>query len=124
MLLSRGMGLEARTGAFRVHDRRNVRLGASVSHATEGWRWDVRIRNVSLGGACMEFPQTIREGEEISLDFLAPTLWDPLTINARVAWVRPRSRVDPMTIVGVSFVHADPASVLALFELIQALAFD
>ncbi len=118
------MGAEARAGAFRVHDRRNVRLGATVSHMTDGWRWDVRIRNVSLGGACMEFPQTIREGEEVSLDFLAPTLWDPLSIGARVAWVRPRSRVDPMTLVGVTFLHTEPAAVLALFELIQSLGFD
>ena len=109
---------------FRIHDRRSVRLGATVSHAIEPWRWDVRIHNVSLGGACLELPQVLREGEQVTLDFLAPTLWEPLRIAARVAWMRPRSRVDPLTTVGVTFQHENPNAVLALFELIHSLAFD
>ncbi|MDB4997127.1 MAG: hypothetical protein JWM74_4559 [Myxococcaceae bacterium] len=114
---------------FRVHDRRTVRLGASVAHADAGWNAEARVHNVGLGGACIEVAQPLAAGDRIVLGFMAPTLWDPLHIRAKVAWVRPGGtdgagdRQAALTRCGCAFEHADAASVLALFELIGTLAF-
>jgi hypothetical protein len=114
---------------FRVHDRRAVRLGATVAHADAGWSADARVHNVGLGGACIELAQPLVVGDRIVLGFMAPTLWDPLHIRARVAWVLPGgsdvagNRQAALTRCGASFEHADGSSVLALFELIGTLAF-
>ena len=114
---------------FRVHDRRTVRLGASVAHADAGWNAEARVHNVGLGGACIEIAQPLSAGDRIVLGFMAPTLWDPLHIRARVAWVRPGGtdvagdRQLALTRCGAAFEHADASSVLALFELIGTLAF-
>ena len=140
---------------FRIHERRSVRLGVNVEHGAHGWQRDARVVNVGLGGACVEVPLNagagvvdVSTGDRVVLSFVAPTLWDPLPVRARVAWVRARvvpgaplppglapgarsilaaavasAASEPLRF-GVAFEHEGPPAVLALFELVSQLAYE
>jgi hypothetical protein len=102
---------------FRTHERREVRMGALVEHLGAAWRVDARVANVSLGGACLELARAISEGDQVRVDFMAPSLWDPLAIRARVVWSYFPHPQGPGRF-GIAFEHAEGPAVLALFELI------
>lgn len=67
-------------------------------------------------------------GDRIVLYFTAPTLWDPLEMPAKVAWVRTEPQVAPSapstSRFGVAFEPTDAHRVWALFDLIGSFAFD
>jgi len=108
---------------FRVYERKPVRFVVGMSHPIGG-QGEARVHNIGLGGAGLEMSGSgIRVDDRVALSFIAPTLWDPLEISARVAWVRPATRLEP-TRFGVAFEPTDARKVLALFELISALVFD
>ena len=122
-------------------------MAVGVQHATAGWQREARLFDLGVGGAGIELPPSGPEtrdghdargavaaglvtadevgiGDRVVLAFVAPTLWDPLRIPARVAWVRARTHArDPMRF-GVSFEHSDPPSVLSLFELVTSLDYE
>ena len=77
---------------------------------------------MSLGGACVQLRCAVAEGDRVRVDFMAPSLWDPLGIRARVVWSQFANAADGARL-GVAFEHADAASVLALFELICSFDF-
>ena len=120
-------------GQFRAHARRSVRLRALVTHVGEGWQRQGEVVNLGLGGACVVVDEMLAEGDVISLSFTAPTLWDPLVLRGRVAWVAPRPMgrspsvpapaLEP-TRAGVAFEHKTPAGVLALFELVNTISYE
>jgi hypothetical protein len=56
----------------------------------------------------------------VTLSFTAPTLWDPLVLRARVAWVS----ATPAHRAGVAFDHRSAEAVFALYELIGTLAYE
>src|SRR5438128_413887 len=93
---------------FRIHERRAVRFAVAINHPVEGWDGEARVHNIGLGGAGLEMAGNgVRRGDRVFLHFMAPTLWDPLEIAAKVAWVRPATRLEPSRF-GVSFDPADP----------------
>jgi PilZ domain len=94
-----------------------------LSHPRGGWERDADVFDIGLGGACLSAGEPVSAGERVSIAFVAPTLWDPLLIPARVAWYRAGSGLDPAR-VGVAFDHTGTGSVLALFELVGSLAYD
>jgi len=115
---------------FRAHGRRRVDLGATLivrqQRSVEGGPQGVRIKNLGLGGACVE----LREREDnvtaempVTIEVTAPTLWDPLTLRGRVAWVR-RGGPGRPTRAGIRFEHRESAALYALFQLLGAHAFD
>ena len=108
------------TGPFRAHARRAVRLRTLVTHVGAGWQRHVPVENIGLGGACITVEEKLAEGEVVTLSFTAPTLWDPLVLRARVAWV---GAGQPQR-AGVAFDHRSPEAVFALYELITALGYD
>ena len=57
----------------------------------------------------------------VTIELTAPTLWDPLPLRGRVAWVR---RASWRTRVGVRFDHHDAANLLALYDLLGSFAFE
>jgi hypothetical protein len=124
-----GKTRSVRGGQFRVHDRKNVRLRALVTHIEAGWQRHVGLANVGLGGACILIDETVHVGDRVTLSFVAPTLWDPLVLRAKVVWTRQGT---PGTLTkmgepgrcGVAFEHRTPQAVLALFELIGTVAYD
>jgi hypothetical protein len=98
-----------------------VRLRALVTHVSAGWQRQAAVENMSLGGACVLLEERVATGDPLTLSFTAPTLWDPLVLRARVAWVSggplPRR-------VGLAFEHRGAEAVFALYELIGALGYE
>ena len=111
----------ARTGPFRAHARRDVRLRALVTHVSAGWQRQAAVENMGLGGARVLLDERVAPGDSLTLSFTAPTLWDPLLLRARVAWV---DAGGPPRRVGLAFEHKGPEAVFALYELIVALGYE
>lgn len=107
---------------FRGHGRRQVDLSATLDAGETAGPSDaaarVRILNLSLGGACIEVSEPVAPGTSLTLEIVAPTLWDPLVLRGRVVWSRGDRDGTPRA--GLSFEHADPARAFALFELLGA----
>jgi len=88
----------------------------------EGWQRQVQVENVSLGGACVVVDQQrLAAGETVTLSFTAPSLWDPLVLRARVAWLSAEG--EPKR-AGLAFDHKASDAVFALYELIATLAYE
>ena len=97
---------------FRTHGRRRVDLSASLRRSQHGT--DEAIR------ACIEGNEPVLPGARVRVEIVAPTLWDPLVVKCRAVWSGSPS--SPRT--GLSFEHADSALVFALFELLEAHAYE
>src|SRR5262245_22405219 len=90
-----------------VHD--GSRPGGLASEPwTRGPKRDVRVRDLGLGGAGIEIPEgalspspidrqrrglasegpVIDQEMPVTLELLAPVLWDPLVLEGKVAWIR------------------------------------
>lgn len=110
-----------RTGPFRAHPRRNVRIRAMVTHVAAGWQKHASVENMGLGGARVSLDERLAVGDSVTLSFTAPTLWDPLVLRARVAWVS--SGGLPVT-AGLAFEHKTADAVFALYELIVTLGYE
>jgi PilZ domain len=108
---------------FRAHARRKVRLRGVIWHPRAGWYREVEIADLGLGGARLQLWETLNAGDRISLSLVAPTLWDPLAIPARIVWVWPATSLDRGS-AGVAFEPKDSASMLALFELMGTLDYE
>jgi hypothetical protein len=114
---------------FRAHARRRVDLDATFRGRDGGFSHDARVRDIGLGGACVELTDAHagiagveREGV-VTLEVMAPTLWDPLVLTGRIAWVRRGVQGRP-TRAGVRFEHRDPGALYALFQLLGAHMYD
>jgi hypothetical protein len=94
-----------------------------VSHPRAGWERDADVFDIGLGGACISASEPLGEGDRVSVAFVAPSLWDPLLIPARIAWYRPGRGLTPAR-AGVAFDHLSGPAVMALFELVGTLAFE
>ncbi len=116
---SQGAG---RPGApFRAHARRPVRVQSLVTHLQSGWQHQAAVEDIGLGGARVLIEDAIAVGDMVSLSFAAPSLWDPLVLRARVAWVAPGGK---LRAVGVAFDHKATDAVFALYELIVTLGYE
>lgn len=78
--------------------------------------------NLSLGGACIEVGEEVVPGARLTLEIVAPTLWDPLVLPGRVVWSKSERGTSHRA--GLSFEHTDPARAFALFELLGAHDLD
>ena len=92
-----------------------------VTHLQAGWQHPAAVVNIGLGGACVLIDDALAIGDVVTLSFTAPTLWDPLVLRARVAWVGPAS--GPRA-AGVAFEHKATDAVFALYELIVTLGYE
>lgn len=124
---------------YRAHARRRVDLDATVRGRDGAFSHVARVRDLGLGGACLEIGDptgsaALLAGEArgaagvereaaVTVEVMAPTLWDPLTLSGRVAWVR-RGVAGRPARAGVRFEHRDPASLFALFQLLGAHMYD
>jgi hypothetical protein len=114
---------------FRAHARRRVELSATLQGRDGSWQ-QVRIRDLSLGGACVEIPEMPAHGgvpvdreTAVMLEVTAPSLWDPLILRGKIAWVRRGSHGRP-TRAGIRFEHRDAPAIFALFQLLGAHVYD
>ncbi|WP_281180740.1 PilZ domain-containing protein [Chondromyces crocatus] len=127
---------------FRAHPRRRVELTAMLRDRQTADEQTVIVRDLGLGGAYVELDRrpshepgaaagwpdinsdlgALLEPElAVTIELTAPTLWDPLPLRGRVAWVR---RASWRTRVGVRFDHHDAANLLALYDLLGSFAFE
>jgi len=97
-----------------------VDLSASLRRSQHGADEAIRIVDLSLAGACIEGDEPVLPGARVRVEIVAPTLWDPLVVKCRAVWSG--SPNSPRT--GLSFEHADSALVFALFELLEAHAYE
>jgi Tfp pilus assembly protein PilZ len=108
---------------FRSLARRSVSLSAILRNIEAGWQSNARIVDLGLGGACLEVERAVTPGSGVSLQVLAPNLWDPLVLEAKVAWCR-NSGSERAARVGLSFAHRSSATLRALVELLGAEAYE
>ncbi len=119
---------------FRAHGRRRVSLAATLrrpgvdppSSRGRPSGEPVRIRDIGLGGACIEVAPSeppLRLEAHVVLEVTAPTLWDPLVLRGKVAWLK-IGRAGESTRFGVRFDHAEQGGLFALFQLLGANTYD
>lgn len=73
---------------------------------------------MGLGGACLEVAEALAAGTPVRLQMTSPHLWDPLELQALVAWGS--EAVDDMPArIGVRFEHASGKTVRDLVELLE-----
>jgi hypothetical protein len=108
---------------FRAHGRRRVDLPATLRDRAAGWQKTGRVVNLALSGACLELPDPVELDARITVEIVAPTLWDPLVLEGRVAWVRYGGSVGGAR-AGVEFEPGVGGAMFALFELLGAHAYD
>jgi hypothetical protein len=107
-----------------------------VIHLRAGWQHQASVENIGLGGAriAANVDWPLAQGDAVTLSFTAPTLWDPLVLGGRVAWVTaPAIATTPATAgsqlggpraAGVAFDHRATDGVFALYELIVTLGYE
>jgi hypothetical protein len=106
-----------------------VRLRALATHVQAGWQRQASVEDIGLGGARVALDERVAPGEWLTLSFTAPTLWDPLVLRARVAWVAAASDISgstpgPPWRAGLAFEHKMADAVFALYELIVTLGYE
>lgn len=110
---------------FRSLARRSVNLRAKL-RGGGSVELPARLVDLGLGGACVELSGAVSgrlSGDRVELEVMAPHLWDPLTLDARIVWNRdrPQSRTRR---VGLRFEHQSGSVLRALAELLGAEGYD
>lgn len=119
---------------FRAHGRRKVSLAAKVRRLPEpgaplsgtpptaAASETGRVVDLSLGGACIVLHAAGAPYRDalVAVEMMAPTLWDPLLLRARVVWVRSTS---DGTRLGLRFEHTEGGALTSLVQLLGAHAF-
>jgi hypothetical protein len=110
---------------FRAHARHRVdldgrlRVGEGASHA-------VRLRDIGVGGACVELVDAAPAGAldvegPIALEVTAPMLWDPLIVPGKIAWLR-RMKPERRVRLGVRFELRDVGVLRGILKLLGGAA--
>jgi hypothetical protein len=73
---------------------------------------------MGLGGACIELAEALAAGTPVRLQMTSPHLWDPLELQALVAWGS-EAATDKPARIGVRFEHASGKTVRHLVELLE-----
>ncbi len=109
---------------FRSLARRSVNLRATL-RGDGGVELPARLVDLGLGGACLQLDAAAAKlpGDRVELEVMAPHLWDPLKLDARIVWNRDRPE-DRCHRVGLRFQHQSGAVLRALSELLGAEGYD
>ena len=107
---------------FRAMARRPVSLPARIANGHNSTAWAARLVDLGLGGACVELAEPLKEGARVTLLIDAPHLWDPLELEAKVAWSRAREGTNPGR-TGVCFESLSGTTLRLLAELLEAEAY-
>lgn len=107
---------------FRAHARQRVDLEGRL-RAGEGASHAVRLRDLGLGGACLELLEAPQQGAldiegAVAVEVTAPMLWDPLVVPGKVAWMR-RVKPERRLRVGVRFELRDLGTLRAIMKLLH-----
>jgi hypothetical protein len=102
--------------------RRPVRLPARIANERNSTTWAARLVDLGLGGACVELAEPMIEGAKVTLLIDAPHLWEPLELEAKVAWSRAAEGTTPNR-SGVRFERVSGTTLRLLAELLEAEAY-
>ena len=109
---------------FRAHARHRVDLDGRL-RVGEGATFAVRLRDLGLGGACLEVvdgaPAVLDVEGPVALEVTAPSLWDPLIVPGKVAWLR-RIKPERKLRVGVRFELRDVTALRGILKLVGGAA--
>ena len=120
-------------GHFRAHARRRVQIPVTLRGERSGWERGGRVIDIHVAGAGLETDEALPAGERVSIAFATPTLWDPLILSAEIVWAHPPRPTDELDALGrpravaragVRFDYPSPDTVLAMYDMIGAIAFD
>ena len=81
------------------------------------------MSDLGFGGACVRLSEPLTVGDKVRISFVAPTLWDPLAIPGRVAWIGAATYLEPAR-AGIAFEPKEGPAMFALFELLGTLAYE
>jgi Tfp pilus assembly protein PilZ len=94
-----------------------------VTYAQGGWRQEVAVENIGLGGAGLIVDAAkFSAGDSVTISFAATGAAAPLVLVARVVWIAPPTSTSPRRAVGVAFEHSNPDAAFALYQML--LAYD
>jgi hypothetical protein len=102
---------------FRLRTRRNVRLSARICARGSEISLDTRLIDLSLEGACIELPTPLDVGDTVNLTVDLPGLWDPLALDAVVAWTAPEAE-EREARAGIRFSSPSGQSLLLIADLV------
>jgi len=118
---------------FRAHGRRPVRLGVTLRNERAPWERTATVHDLNIAGAGVETDEPLVAGDRVTVAFMTPTRWDPLVVQAIVAWaapVRPKQEYDVLgrqkqsARSGLTFDYESPESTYAMYEMLEAINFD
>ncbi|CAN5925070.1 hypothetical protein BH11MYX4_BH11MYX4_69870 [soil metagenome] len=110
-----------------------MRLSVELLSHRSGVARPAVVTDLSLAGAGLETDEPLLAGERVSVTLATPTMWDPLVLEAVVAWAhppRPSHEVDAVgrsrTVAraGIAFEYPTPAAILAMFEMLATLGYE
>lgn len=110
-----------------------MRLSVQLLGHRSGVERQAVVTDLSLAGAGLETDEALLPGERLSVTVSTPTMWDPLVLEAVVAWAHPpqpsteidaRGRSRTVARAGIVFDYPAPAEILAVFELLSTLGYE
>ena len=110
-----------------------MRLTVGLVGQRSGAERQAVVLDLSLAGAGVETDEPLVPGERLSVSLATPTMWDPLVLDAVVAWAHPvrasaevdaRGRSRAVARAGIAFDYPTPALVLAMFEMLTTLGYE
>ena len=112
-------------GHFRSSPRPQICVQVLVHRkwATSPRPLEAYTRDISAEGAFVVTGTPMEPGDRVRLVLTAPTAWEPLTLDAEVAWQRPPAKGEPGG-VGVRFVGLGETERRALGTLVAQLEFE
>jgi hypothetical protein len=105
---------------FRAHPRKALRASATVTDVSEARTVQAKVRNLGLGGVCLETEDPLPTDRDLVVAFVTPSMWDPLQLHARVAWARPGAFP---AVTGLKFRYDSAVALAALFDFLEQSRF-
>jgi hypothetical protein len=110
-----------------------VRLTVQLVGHRSGIERQAVVVDLSLAGAGLETDEPLVPGERLAITLSTPTMWDPLVLEAVVAWAQPpqasqevdaigRSRT--VARAGVAFDYSSAPAVFSMFEMLATLGYE
>ena len=101
---------------FRAYQRTQVAWAAQVSGLLSGESVSCVLVDIGMGGAQISCQSSLPEGAQASLCLIAPMLWEPLVMPARVAWAHEQD--GERYHVGLQFLPETGPQLLILADLL------
>jgi hypothetical protein len=94
-----------------------VSLSARISARESAIALDARVVDLGLEGACVELTVPVEAGDPVVITVDLPGLWDPLVLEAIVAWTA-LSGSNGQARAGVRFSSPNGQALLLIAELV------